>query len=259
MKNNCFETHNLNHLSPSSINEYIQNPSHWLLKVSGFRENIGIPAFWRGTAVDEAISYGLFDTKLSIQDLQHYALNVFDKKVDEAKATKLSFDVQKAMNERSLLPSFIQTGVPYFRQFGEPKGTQGKIVLRLDDIPIDIVGYYDLHYTGIVRDIKTTSRMPSKLPNSYNRQLSIYATAMDCIPVVDYVCASKSRQEVKSIGVTDVEEHMKVVRKACLNIMNLLSYSDDIHEVASLLMPDFDDWRWSESEKLAAIELFNMR
>ena len=69
MKNNCFEAHNLNHLSPSSINNYIQNPSHWLLKVSGFTENIGIPAFWRGTAVDKTITSALFDNELTLKQL----------------------------------------------------------------------------------------------------------------------------------------------------------------------------------------------
>ena len=53
---NPFEQHDVRHLSASSINEYITNPQRWLLHVSGYRDNIGIPAMWRGTAVDQAIT-----------------------------------------------------------------------------------------------------------------------------------------------------------------------------------------------------------
>lgn len=259
MKNNCFEAHNLNHLSPSSINNYIQNPSHWLLKVSGFTENIGIPAFWRGTAVDKTITSALFDNELTLKQLIDFADFEFENEMNQAKLSGQLIDADKTKKEREALPSYIKAAIPYFRELGEPQGSQGKIVLNLDDIPIDIVGYYDLLYEGVVRDIKTTARMPSSLPNSYGRQLSIYATALDCTPVVDYVCASKTRQEVKTMVVTDIDEHMAIVRRACLNIMNLLSYSDDIREVASLLVPDFDDWRWTNAEKEAAKELYQMR
>jgi len=50
-----------------------------------------------------------------------------------------------------------------------------------------------------------------------------------------------------------------VVLKACKSIMKLLSTSDDIQEVASLLVPDFDDWRWSEGEKKAAKKLWRLQ
>ena len=257
--NNPFEQHNVDHLSPSSINEFINNPTHWLLKVSGYKENFGIPAFWRGTAIDNTIEKSLFDMRLSEKSLVTYALDVFDQREYDAMQGGLAYNKAKAQTERNVLVDYIKIAIPFFRQLGKPIKSQGKIKLEYEEIPIPIIGYYDLYYEGIVRDIKTTNRMPSVLPNSYSRQLSIYATALEAVPLVDYVYATKTTQEVRTVPVPDVEEHMKVVRKACGSMMNLLSYTDDIKQVASLLVPDFDDWRWSNKEKIAAAELFNLK
>ena len=259
ISNNPFEAHNLGHLSPSSINEFIQNPSRFILKVSGFKENLGIPAFWRGTSTDNAIEKSLEDMRLSERSLVDYALGVFDQYEYDAREGGLYFDRDKAKAEREMLKEYVKISIPFYRQLGKPIKSQGKVKLEFEEIPVPIIGYYDLFYDGIVRDIKTTNRMPSKLPNSYSRQLAVYATALDAIPLIDYVYASKTKQMVKTVPVTDIEEHLGVVRKACNSIMELLSYSDDINQIARLLVPDFDDWKWSNKEKEAAIKLFNLR
>ena len=41
-------------------------------------------------------------------------------------------------------------------------------------------------------------------------------------------------------------------------MMRLLSYSSDIHEIAQLLVPNFDDWRWSGNEIEAARKLWSL-
>ena len=67
-----------------------------------------------------------------------------------------------------------------------------------------------------------------------------------------------NHNEYQKHCVPDVEYHLNVVRKAASNMMRLLAYSPDIGEVARLLMPDFDDWRWSEGERNAAKELWRL-
>jgi hypothetical protein len=42
-----------------------------------------------------------------------------------------------------------------------------------------------------------------------------------------------------------VNKRVNELRQAALSMMNVLSYSDDINQVATLFYPDFDDWRWS--------------
>ena len=52
---NIFETHNIEHLSPSSINLFITDPCMWIIRyLFGYKDN-GNPAMWRGSCVDEAV------------------------------------------------------------------------------------------------------------------------------------------------------------------------------------------------------------
>ena len=97
--NNPFAVHNVNHLSPSSINQFINNPTHWLLKVSGFSENFGIPAFWRGTAVDNAIEKSLYDLRLSERSIVDFALTVYDQYEYDAMQGGLFYNREKAKTE----------------------------------------------------------------------------------------------------------------------------------------------------------------
>ena len=60
------------------------------------------------------------------------------------------------------------------------------------------------------------------------------------------------------MGVADVEGHMRVVERAAKSMMNLLSYSEDIKEITQLIMPNFDDWRWSAGEKDEARKLWSL-
>jgi hypothetical protein len=80
--------------------------------------------------------------------------------------------------------------------------------------------------------------------------MSVYATAKQCDVVVDYVYASSSKAEVKVVEVKDVEQHIKVVEKTALAVMNLLSYSNDKYEIARLFVPNFDSWMWSSEEDI---------
>jgi len=49
-----------------------------------------------------------------------------------------------------------------------------------------------------------------------------------------------------------VDKRVNELRQAALSMMNVLSYSDDINQVATLFYPDFDDWRWSDLDIEAA-------
>ena len=123
-----------------------------------------------------------------------------------------------------------------------------------------IIGYIDLQYEGITRDIKTTGRLMSKIPATICRQLSLYAYAEESIPYADFIHVTKTKAEVVSIEITDVRKRVIELRKASLAMMNVLSYSDDINQVASLYYPDFDDWRWSNGiDRDAAKKLWRIK
>ena len=124
--------------------------------------------------------------------------------------------------------------------------------MYLDDIPVPILGYIDVQYEGLVRDIKTVSRLPSVIPDTVNRQLSIYAKAEDSDAMVDYVYVTTKKAEMISMQVENIDEHIKTVRSVAIAIMNLLSYSNDKNQIASLFYPNYDSWLWGKDEiKLA--------
>ena len=256
--NNPFDAHNVSHLSASSINEFIANPSRWLLHVSGFRDNFGSPAMWRGIAVEDAIYKKLYDENANIGDLVNYAGAQFDDRFESAQADGIEVNLSKAKTERDSLKDFVEAGVPVFTKLGQPAANQKKIKLEFEEIPVPIIGYVDLYYDGVVRDIKTTARLPSKMPDSISRQLSIYSAALNAMPIVDYIYVTKTKKEVVTRSVDDTEGHLKVVRRAANAMMDLLAYSSDISQIARLFVPDLDDWRWSDNEREEARKLFRM-
>ena len=256
--NDPFQQHGVKNLSASSINEYIANPARWILHVSGFRDRQGVPAMWRGIAVDKALSRAAFEQSISEAQILQWAIDEFDARYDAAQSADVIISQKKAESERESLARFLQPAISHFRELGIPQATQKKIELQFEELPIPIIGYLDLLYDGVVRDIKSVNRLPSKVPDATSRQLAIYAYAEECTPVIDYVHATKTQSQVVVKPVLDIEHHMMVVRRAALNMMNLLSYSSDISQVASLLVPDLDDWRWSDGEREAARELWRI-
>ena len=136
---------------------------------------------------------------------------------------------------------------------------QQRIELQLEEIPIPIIGFCDLTYEGIVRDIKTTGRLPSEIPDSVNRQLSIYSTALNgYVPLVDYVVVNRSRQEVVTMQVNDVDKWMSQVKGAAIAMQNLLALGD-LNEITSVMYPDFSDWMWSDFEIAEAKKIWSIK
>ena len=255
--NDPFTTHGIEHLSASSINEFIQNPARWILKVSGFKDPAGIPAMWRGTAVDNAITKYLFE-RCDLADAKKHALSIFDEKKKESESFGAAADQKKTDKEYYLLTRYMEAAFDHYKELPTPVSAQTKISITLDEIPVPIIGYIDLQYEDIVRDIKTVGRMPSVVPDTTCRQMSVYAHATGCIPVLDYIHVTSTKSEVLVRDVPNVKKHFQTVKQAAMSMMRVLSVSADIQEVARLYVPDFDDWRWSDVEKEEAIKLWRL-
>ena len=258
MKNNPFEVHGIKHLSASAINQFITNPASWILKVSGHR-GISNPAMWRGTAVDDAISWSFDYEGSDIAAPINKALNIFDEQWIQHKKSN-DYDYEKVKLERGNIERYLKVAMPFYSKLGKPQECQKRIEVEFEDIPVPIIGYIDLQYEGITRDIKTTGRLMSKTPSTICRQLSLYAYAEDSIPYADFIHVTKAKAEVVSIEITDIEKRVDELKKAAFAMMNVLSYSDDINQVASLFYPDFDDWRWSNQvDQDAAKKLWRIK
>lgn len=271
MTNNPFEQHEIKHLSASSINTYIADPCLFVLRYLYKHRSPSNPAMWRGTIVDESIgrSLGWVKTKkkdkivwvnkkkkISDKEVQRQAINQFDGLHKHYLKEKVDVDETKAKREKSLIPFYLDAALPFYKELDKPLDYQKEINLQFDDLPIPIIGFIDLQYDGIVRDVKTTGRLPSVMPSAVARQLSIYAVAENSTPIADYIYATKSKNEVVSMFVDDVDFHIATVRKVANTIMNLLSYSNDVKQIADLFYPNFDDWRWSKTDIETAKKLW---
>lgn len=243
MMKNDFEEHGIEHLSASSINTYITDPCKFIYKyLFNMPTKAGAPA-WRGIVVDEAIGIYLSSEKPSIEKVKELAIKRFRGLTEHNEADHSD---PKILKERRLIPTYIQTACPYYADMGKPISYQKHVSIDVG-LPVPIIGFIDLQYEGVVRDIKTVSRMPSKIPETVKRQLSLYATAEQSTAIVDYVNVTKTKKDVRSIVVDDVEEQFEDLISGAKAIQRLLSIGDK-NEIAQAFFPNFDSWMWSEEE-----------
>jgi len=254
MNNNPFDNFEIEHLSNSSISSFISNPPKWVLNYLYKVRSKTNAAMARGTVSDHEIGRQVDDPLPVAESIQRAVLE-YDTTIKKLKKED-AFDIDddKELKEKQNLAKYLELAIPHYKNLGKPESYQKKIELQLEEIPIPIIGYCDLTYEGIVRDIKTTGRLLSEIPDSVNRQLSIYSTALDgYVPLVDYIVVNRSRQEVVTMQVNDVDKWMSQVKGAAIAMQNLLSLGD-LNEITSVMYPDFSDWMWSDFEKEQIIE-----
>ena len=58
---NVFQKHNIEYLSASTINTWVEQPALALLKIAGIKDKVAGPSAWRGIAVDEALTGIIFN------------------------------------------------------------------------------------------------------------------------------------------------------------------------------------------------------
>ena len=254
MNNNPFDTFGIEHLSNSSISLFISNTPKWVLNYLYKIRSHTNPAMLRGTVVDHEIGRQEKEPLPISESIQRAVLE-FDTTVKQLKKEKaFEIDDAKELKEKQNLAKYLELAIPHYKNLGKANHQQ-KIEYQPEWCPVKIIGYCDFTYPeGIVRDLKTTAKKPSEIPDSVNRQLSIYSTALDgYVPLVDYVIVNQSRQDVITMEVNDVDKWMSQVQGAVIAMQNLLSLGD-LNEITSMMYPDFSDWMWSDYEKEQIIE-----
>lgn len=249
---NHFEKHDVMHLSPSMLNLWISQPAMALMRIAGIRDNEAGPAAWRGNAVDRMSASAAFYPDRDIEQLTQTALEIFDDELDGSSQDHFE---KKVLQEREAIPAYLEQAVDFYRSLGEtPEESQGKVTCMLDDIPVPMLGYFDLLYADKVRDTKTVGRMVSKLTDAHARQASFYAYATNREPWIDYV----GKKEVRAYKVPTPEFWNKQNILAAKTLERVLAHSDDIFECCQLVFPDLDHWMWGETTKTAAKAIWQM-
>jgi len=252
MKNNAYDLHNIEYLSASRINLFIADPAMCLLRMTGYTSYAGASA-WRGNGVDKALTTAVQFPEIEIDNVISMGKKEMSKNVDLT-----SGYTEKYLKEEKVMERCISQAFEGFIQKYRKKtmiGSQGRISLMLDDVPIPFIGYYDWLFEDCVIDLKSKSQRTSKADESVRRQLSIYSKATGKPPIVAYV----SPNEVNEIEIQDVEKHIDNIRTAVFSLERILSYSDDIEECCRLLYPNFDHWMWSEADITQAKKIWKIK
>jgi len=258
-QDNPFEAHGVRHLSPSSINKFIDSPAKWLTNVAGFRDNLYKPAFTFGNAIEAGITAAICDGE-EIQgaiDAAHQEVAKIHKEAPKG------YDFEACNKKSRMIERVLSVAVPEYKEFGVPISTQRWVEHKFEGIPIPVGGILDYEYKNVVRDLKTTGRKPSENPK-YCRQLAVYALATDKMPKIDYVYWTSKQCQLITMDVGNLSSVIESVERIANKMMKLLSLSDDIYEICSITCfePDISnsDWwnQWGPNEITGAKKLFSI-
>jgi hypothetical protein len=247
--NNPFDQFDIEHLSASSINLFIQDIPLFIVRYLAKHKSPTNPAMLRGTVIDHAIG-----NKTSVAEAQKefMALMNYEKKQGNV------FDEDKAETEYNNIQKYLEVGIPFYKELGEPVSYQKKVELQYEDLPIPIIGYVDMEYSDCIRDIKTTAKRPSALLEPVQRQIALYAKCLDVDRAyADYLYVTKTKAEVISFEVDDIDMRINEVYRVASAMMNLLQ-NNDINSLVNQFYPN-PDWMWGLSDIEFAKELWRIK
>ena len=247
--NNPFDQFDIEHLSASSINLFIQDIPLFIVRYLAKHKSPTNPAMLRGTVIDHAIG-----NKTSVAEAQKefMALMNYEKKQGNV------FDQEKADTEYNNIEKYLEVGIPFYKKLGEPVSYQKKVELQYEDLPIPIIGYVDMEYSDCIRDIKTTAKRPSALLPPVQRQIALYGSALEKHAYADYLYVTKTKAEVITFEVDDINMRLNEVYRVASAMMNLLQ-NNDINSLVDKFYPDFSNWMWSDSDRAVAKELWRIK
>jgi len=242
-----FHRHGIDHLSASSLNLWAAQPALWIMeRLLGRRTPMGIPAA-RGKAVEHGVHIGLIDPAKPVDDCAAEAEREFNR------LTALAGDPRRD-EERPKIAGYVRGALAELRQYGVPDAYQHRVEIRLDDVPVPVVGYIDWRFAqhGLIVDLKTAERFPSEIGNGHGRQGAVYASAHGNFGMrFAYAKPAPGKKEPQQVKVyemsgDDVRRHLGALRAIALSLGRFLAVSNDARELAGLIVPDFDSFYWSD-------------
>jgi hypothetical protein len=247
---NVFERAGIKHLSPSSMNLFMNEPALWVIQyLMGRKFNVSCAAH-RGSSSEAGVQAGLLDHSKPVDECQQIALSAYDK------LTALSPDARRA-KEREAIPGIVANAIKELRLYGPLTGYQGKIVHRFDDVPVDILGFYDFFFgnSGIIVDLKTTLRLPSENSATHCRQVAHYIHNTNWEGRLCHATPAK----LAVYRVENPSEHFAAMNNIARRIQRFLSISADPMELAGIVTPRVDEFWWSDpAARAAALEVYGL-
>lgn len=234
---------NRQYTSHSEIWKFRTDPAAWHLNYnmnvrSGTNANLA-----RGKAVEHALELILTD---------EFGAMTMKKAIDRGvaefqKETALVVDYESRQKAIKQLPDFVEQAVDAFSQFGECISTQNS--LRVDlGVGMPIIGYDDFEFDGDPKlsvDLKTTTRMPSELPDMAMQQASIYQAMRPDHKIV-FVYVTPKKWQAFEVAKQDTVEVIESVKKSIKAMQKMRSLTNDPMELASIFAPSYSSFYWSD-------------
>ena len=248
LSNNPFAVHGINYLSPSSINTYINDNALWVARyLFGVKSSSGASAV-RGIATEAALAdkYEKKTFDFNYLDM-HFMSLCAESGVDLG-------DIKTA-KEKKLLEGFGKVIDKNFN-YDNLEDYQEKVEVQFDDMHVPVIGYIDFRFKDKIVDLKTSTRMPTKPTEAQKRQMALYSMAYPKSSVDLFFATPK---DSKVFTLKDLSVYKKQLQKVALGIQKFLSISDDKHELASLVYPNYDSWLWSGEIKDEAKKIWSVK
>ena len=169
---NGFEKHGIKHLSASNLNTWIDAPDIWVLRYLLKRQTPSGAAAMRGSMVEKAVASTLLG--MSQTEAISEVLDQYDQQFGDDQT------------QRDLIKPMVTMSIDLLKPYGPPDfpehGVQHKISLPLttDEFTIPVIGYLDFVFPqqGLVVDLKTTTRVPSRMNYGHKVQRVIYQKSL---------------------------------------------------------------------------------
>jgi len=243
-----FAKFQIDHLSPSSLNCYLNEPAMWVLRyLYKFNDRAG-PNAWRGNAVEAGVNVWLKNVtaKRNIDKSIAAALDRFERDAQG----EISDKIEK---ELKAIPRIVQKAIEALHDRPIPDATQAPIEIWFDGIEVPVTGFIDYVWPKECIDLKSTLSMPSEPKEAHCRQVSVYSKAKGRPCHLLY--ATPTKYDFKQC--VDIDKHLNYAHRQARSIRNLLWVCSCKEQVAEFFLPDFDNYVWDRDEtKEAAAQIW---
>jgi hypothetical protein len=249
------QKHNIDHVSPSSLNTWSGNPVYWGLRYLGGYKFDTTPSMAVGKAVEAALQEMLMRPYITLDEAYKHALAIYylecpmttDEKEREAGAGKIQPMLEQAVEVFASL------------NMGSPKILQNKVTFELSVLlhgtveTVPILGYTDFEWDEVLVDLKTTSRMPSSPKPEHIRQMAFYWRATGKQPALVYVTPKKN--DVYTPSEQELKRGWEELEYLTFTLLNALRKADGINGLLSMFPADFSSYQWDDASKAEARKL----
>jgi hypothetical protein len=239
-----FEKHNIDHLSASSINLYSNAPDVWVASYLFQKRTPMGPAPWRGICVEDAV------VQILMGDSEAAAIDKALAKFDQ----RFVIGDEKTTAERRRIEPMTQMAVAELAHLGQPEFAEDdeqqkiSITAKGDGWSIPVIGFLDLVYPqhGLVIDLKTTGRIPSKMSAEHQLQRAIYQKAKGNM-AVKFLYVSEKKTNMLEDG--DADELLGMAKVQIARMEAFLRHCDK--ETALAIVPvQPSSFYWQGAEDL---------